>query len=136
MRFALVIGILTIIAGFIWHKGGPDAQRLEVIPLDDEIDLAKAMPGNWEKVCILAPYTTNSHVNEILGVPVNVARRSNIGSSDSIALLVTIQDSQVNGLYEIGFRNANFTPHAGECFPKNDARFSIQSTGHPYATHT
>ncbi len=138
MRFALIIGVLVlaIIAGFFWYKGGPDAQLLEVIPLDGEIDLAKAVPGNWERVYILAPYTTNSRAREILGVPVNVARRSNIGSSDSIALLVTIQDSQVKGLFEISFRRANFTPHAGECFPKNDARFLIQSTGHPYATHT
>ncbi len=136
MRFALITGVLAIIAGFIWYKGGPDAQLLEIISLDGEIDLAKAVPGNWERVCILAPYTTNSRAKEILGVSVNVARRSNIGSSDSIALLATIHDSRVNGLYEISFESANFTPHAGECFPKNDARFLIQSTGHPYATHT
>ncbi len=136
MRIAIIIGVLTLIAGFIWYNGGPDAQRLEIIPVNGEIDLAKAVPGNWDKVCILAPYTTNSHAKEILGVSVNVASRSDIGTSDSIALLAIILDSQVKGLYEVGFESANFTPHAGECFIKSDARFLIQSHGHPYASHT
>ncbi len=135
MRLVLIISVMAIIAGFFWHKGGPDAQQLEVILLDGKIDLAKSMPGDWERLCILGPYMTNSHAKEILGVSVNISRRSNIGTSDSIALLATIQSSQVNGLYEINFKNANFTPHAGECFPKNDARFLIQLTGHPFATH-
>ena len=109
------------------------AKPAEFTPENGVLDLAKAIPGDWDRVCILNPYTTNSLAKEVVGIPVNVQMRSDIPTSDSITLLVTVDDDDVHELVEVSRNIADFTPVGGECFEYSDARFSVTESGHRYA---
>lgn len=65
--------------------------------------------NGWGCVCVIAPYSTNEHAREILGVSVNIESKSSIYMLDSIALLVTMHGENVSGLFEVPRRSVDFT---------------------------
>ena len=113
---------------------GPDAETHSVRPVDGRVDLAAEFAGQWDRVCVLGPYTTNRRATEILGVDVDVYGRSQIASSDGITLLVTMNADAAAGMYEVALRPVDFTPLAGCCFSRSDAVFRVPEEGRPLAS--
>lgn len=116
--------------------GVSKAGSITLEPAGGAVDLSEALPGEWGRVCVVAPYTTNEHAREILGIPVDIQRKSSIYMSDSIALLVTLQGEKVSGLFEVPRGGVDFTCHGGKCYRRGDSRFTVPDEGHPHATHT
>lgn len=112
---------------------GPDAETHGVRPADGRVDLAAEFAGEWDRVCVLGPYTTNRRAEEVLGVGVDVHGRSRIASSDGIALFVTMNADGAAGMYEVPLRPVNFTPFSGCCFSRRDAVFRVTDEGRPLA---
>jgi len=112
-----------------------DAEVVELQPVEGQVDLAAQLPGVWQRVCVLAPYSTDRHAREILGVDADVSLRSRIVYSDSIALLVTVRDGDVSGLFEVPRSDVDFAHLGGECFNRAESGFAVPESGHPYATH-
>lgn len=115
--------------------GGPLATQLGIEPVKGYVDLSHVLTVNWTRACILGPYSTNSDAREILGTDVNIQTRSSIYHSDSYALIVTMADGAVTGLYDVYRTPSDFTRLHGECFKRDDALFLVADTGHPFAAH-
>ena len=95
------------------------------------IDLAVHIPGNWSKVCVLPPYTTNAMAKELLGFGYNVELNTNISTSDSITLLLTISGNTVLQAFEVNRRNADFSSLGAKCYPRSNAKFRLPDSGWP-----
>ena len=104
---AVLTVLLAVAYGFMNR-----ADFITLNPQGGAVDLAQSIDGEWDSVCILAPYTTNPMAGEVLGTPLNVELRSRAYSSDSFALLVTLADGDVDGLYEVSRGGAAGDPPA------------------------
>ena len=68
---------------------------------------------------------------EVTGLKINVESRSQIVSSDSIALLIALNDEMDFTLFEVRRRPSDFTKLHGSCWPK-EAEFYVAPSGHPF----
>ncbi len=87
------------------------------------IDLARAVPGEWDRVCILGPYSDNRAARNILGFDWDVKAASNIGSNDGITLLVFVQGKRVLQHAEHQRSRGDFSSAGGQCYPRQVAQF-------------
>ena len=92
---------------------------------DGQLNLTELLDGDWNKVCILTPYSTNDFAAKILGFEYNVASQSNIAMLDSISLLVTIKNGAVLGEYEIKRTNVDFSSLGAGCYPRKSSKFKV-----------
>ena len=114
---------------------GPLSTQLGLLPVERHVDLSKALPGEWTRVCILGPYSTNGHARDVLGADVNIQTRSSVYHSDSYSLLVTMRGNREDALYDVYRTPSDFSRLDGECFKRDDALFLVEDEGHPFATH-
>ena len=129
-RYLILILVLSL-SGCGTHSSKP-------LVLDTDsgiVDLAEQLPGEWQKVCILPPYSTNRAAKELLGFEYNVEWHSSITVSDSITLLLTVDHGAVAKGFEIGRRNLDFSSLGSVCYGRSEARFSLPEHGWPHAKH-
>lgn len=88
-----------------------------------QVNLASAVPGNWEKVCVLGPYANNQAAQKTLGFAWNVESKSEIYSSDSITLLLFVHEKQVVSQIEQPRSKGDFSNLSEQCFAKEKAQF-------------
>ncbi|MGV6827447.1 MAG: hypothetical protein ACWA5Q_10765 [bacterium] len=134
MRKFIIIVLLLLLAAIIWRGFKQPAQSIVLDTSSSTIKLADALPGNWQRVCVVGPYSSNRHAHEITGIPVKVQQRSSIYTSDSIALLVTLTGQEEIGLFEISRGNVDFASLGGRCFDRVAAIFQVERDGHPSVT--
>jgi len=130
-RIAVICSILVVLAAWYAYSR---VQVLHLHPMAGRIELSEALPGEWDRVCVLSPYSTNEMAEEIVGKSVNVELRSSIDGSDSIALLVTMKSGRVEKLIEVPRNSVDFAALGGKCFPREDSVFHVPEKGHPYAS--
>ena len=111
-----------------------DAASVSLEVAESKINLKQSFSEDWDRVCVFGPYTTPNMAKAILGFDYNTALNSDIYSSDSIALLITIKANSVVNSYEINRKNADFTPLSGKCFDHEDSVFFREGRGHPYVS--
>ncbi len=87
------------------------------------VDLALAISGNWDHVCILGPYSDDVAATQTLGFKWSAVALTDIERNDSISLLVFVQDKSVVSYIEHPRRSGDFTNLAGRCFPHSSAKF-------------
>jgi hypothetical protein len=87
------------------------------------VDLATAVSGNWDRVCILGPYSNDITVNETLGFKWPAERLTDIEISDSISLLIFVKDQTVLSYTEHPRRSGDFSNLRGRCFPRDQSKF-------------
>lgn len=61
----------------------------------EPIDLAQLGPPSWQRVCVLPPYTTNAHAEQVLGFKWDAEGNTGIASSDGINVLAFVRDAKV-----------------------------------------
>lgn len=130
-KIALILIALFIVSALYLFSNR--AANLELQVEDGQVNLATSIPGDWDGLCVLAPYSTNSMAEETLGEAFNVELRSNIASSDSIALVVTMKDDSVTDAFEVSRNNVDFAHFGGRCFDREESQFSVPADGHPSA---
>lgn len=121
--------LLVVFATLAACDPAPQARTHSMSPVDGRVDLTGEFAGQWDEVCVLAPYATNGQAREVLGVAVNLRDSSRIWNSDGIALLVTMNDRGIAGMFEVPLRPVDFTPLAGCCFSRDDAAFGVSGDG-------
>ena len=89
----------------------------------ESIDLERAIPSNWDKVCVLGPYTDNAAASKTLGFGWPVESRSDIRDSDGISLLVFVSGKSVIEHVEHPRNMGDFANLSGRCFTPSEARF-------------
>lgn len=88
------------------------------------INLAEAVPGEWERVCVLGPYSDNEAAKRTLGFEWDVERKTSIQTNEGISLLIFIQGNRVVQYTEHPRTLGDFTNLSGRCFTKETAVFT------------
>jgi hypothetical protein len=88
-----------------------------------DVDLAAAVPGDWDRVCILGPYSRNAAAARALGFEWPAETSSDIASDDGISLLVFARGRSVTAHVDYPRGSGDFSNLAGRCFPRADAKF-------------
>jgi hypothetical protein len=87
------------------------------------VNLSEAVPGPWEKVCILGPYMGNKEAKATLGFEFNVESKTQIQTNEGISLLLFVRGGEVVEYIEHPRRLGDFTNLTLRCFPKEKAIF-------------
>jgi hypothetical protein len=88
------------------------------------VDLAKANPGAWDRVCVLGPYSNNAAAKTTLGFDFDAEGRTAIQGNDGIVLLLFVRGDQVTDFVEHPRNLGDFAALSGQCFERKRARFS------------
>jgi hypothetical protein len=87
------------------------------------VDLAAAVPGNWDRVCILGPYSNDIAATETLGFEWPAERLTDIEISDSISLLIFVKENAVLNYIEHPRRSGDFSNLRDRCFSRDNSKF-------------
>ena len=105
--------------------GTDKASEIGLNPSNGLVNLSDDVPGVWDEVCVLSPYTNNEIAREVIGTYHDVESESDIWSDDSIALLVTLEQGKVVGLFEVGRGEVDIAPLGGNCYPRDKSDISL-----------
>ena len=87
------------------------------------VDLSAAVPGDWDTVCVLGPYSNNEKAEQTLGFPWAAETLTDIHHNDGISVLVFVRGNAVMKHVEHPRSSGEFSSLSGRCFPKNRATF-------------
>lgn len=87
------------------------------------VNLAQAVPGPWDEVCVLGPLSDNTAAGKTLGFDWNVESKSSIQTNEAIALLVFIKDGDVLHYVEHPRADGDFSNLSGKCFAREESVF-------------
>jgi len=87
------------------------------------VDLAAAVPGNWDRVCILGPYSSDAVAAQTLGFTWPAETLTDIEQDDGISLLVFVQGKSVIDYVEHSRGSGDFSNLTGRCFPRTSTKF-------------
>ncbi|MGM9482203.1 hypothetical protein ACS5PN_13525 [Roseateles sp. NT4] len=90
------------------------------------IDMALLGPADWQKVCVLQPYTSNERAEQILGFKWDAASKSSIGTNDGIHLLVFVKGSDVVAYAEHPRSKGDFLKLSPHCLSRSHAHLLRQ----------
>ena len=85
------------------------------------LDLGRIGVPDWDRVCILGPYTNNIEAMAVLGFEWDVEGKSEIRSSDGINVLAFVKDSSVVDFAEHPRGRGDFAELRGQCVDRDHA---------------
>jgi len=91
------------------------------------VNLATAVPGTWEKVCVLGPYSSNDTAKQTLGFEWDAEAKTSIQTNEGISVLLFVQETKVIAFIEHPRKYGDFSNLTAQCFPKHKAQFSHDS---------
>lgn len=105
-----------------------DASSLAIAGQFDEskgtsVNLAAAVPGNWEKVCVLGPYATNKTAKKALGFEWSAESKTSITANEGISLLLFVQENKVTAYVEHPRNHGDLSNLTAQCIPREKAQF-------------
>ena len=86
-----------------------------------EIDLDRAVPERWDRVCVLGPYSVNADAENALGFPWNAEANTSIAMSDGISVLVFAEGQAVVAHGEHPRNKGDFSRVTPDCVPRSRA---------------
>ena len=88
------------------------------------VNLNRALPQPWKRVCMLGPYTDNETTHATLGFKWDSEAVSDIRENEGIMLLVFVAaDKKVAFFTNYPRRKGDFANMNHQCFERSDARF-------------
>ena len=87
------------------------------------VDLARVMPGVWDRVCILGPYSTDQDAAVLVGAPWSLRDNSSAWASDGVSALVFVRGNTVVSSLDISRAKGDFSALSDKCFAHSGARF-------------
>ncbi len=109
-RFSLVLLLLT--------GCSPSLLPLSLEVENGHVDLAQQVSGEWDRVCILTPYTTDEQAVKLTGLDKRDIGDTGIVSSDGFNVLVFLNGTSLHGLYQVNREKVEFNLTAPWCFSK------------------
>lgn len=86
------------------------------------VDLGASIGGDWDRVCIIRPYTPAETAQDAMGVTWGGVRRSGIEERDDVSLLAFIRGDEVVSSALVG-RRPDFAVDGVVCLERDRARF-------------
>ncbi|USX12108.1 hypothetical protein NHH88_20695 [Oxalobacteraceae bacterium OTU3CAMAD1] len=88
------------------------------------VDLDRALPRPWKRVCMFGPYTDNATTDETLGFKWNSQKFSEVWKDEGATLLVFVAaDEKVAFFTDYRRSRGDFSNLSRQCFERLDARF-------------
>jgi hypothetical protein len=87
------------------------------------VNLTTVVTGNWDKVCVLGPYSNNDSAKRTLGFEWNAESKTSIRTNEGISLLLFVSENKVISYVEHKRSSGDFSNLTTQCFPKEDAQF-------------
>lgn len=122
MKTVAILGLLALLSGCFSET--TSAPTLNLSYADTPIDLAKHVNGDWQKVCILGPYSDNELVQEVVGFSWPLESLSSVWANDGVSLLIFIKDEFVQSHFEVSRGKYDFNSLDEQCIDKSDAIFT------------
>jgi hypothetical protein len=94
------------------------------------VDLANVVAGEWDRACVIQPYTQPDHASEGTGIRWSGFRRSGIKSRDDVSLLVFARGSEAVEGFLVG-RQVVFDVRTTTCVSRENAKFTIARSKDP-----
>ena len=88
------------------------------------IDLARVGPNDWDRVCILGPYSGNKEAEQVLGFPWDAETNTTITQNDGINVLVFSREETVVVYSEHPLWKGDFSSIASTCSARRDANLT------------
>jgi hypothetical protein len=123
-RLSVVSCVCLVALGCTSH----DALSLSIGKQFDEskgtsVNLGTAVPGGWERVCVLGPYSTNETARKALGFDWGAETKTSIATNEGISLLLFVQENKVTSYVEHPRNRGDFSNLTAQCFPREKAQF-------------
>ena len=93
------------------------------------VDLGTTVLGEWERVCVVGPYSSDASIAKTLGFPWPTKGRSTIASNEGVTLLLFVRQGTVTSWVEHPRASGDFTNISGRCFERSQAKF--RQVNHP-----
>lgn len=91
--------------------------------LSTQIDFSEEIAGQWDRLCIFGPYSSNEFARSVLKFDWDLEANSGVYLLDSISLIVAVHESDVIALYEVDREHADFAEFTGKCYRRESAKF-------------
>jgi hypothetical protein len=104
-------------------RGADSSSIADQFSASESVDLATAVPGDWDRVCVLGPYSNNALAAQALGFTWPVETLTEIEHNDGISLLVFVQGEAVAKHVEHSRRSGDFSNLTGRCYSQANAKF-------------
>lgn len=117
--------LVMVVFGYGCSEYGYRAIKKTFDTDNSSIDLSLALKGQWERVCIIVPYTQNDKAADIIGFSVDIEGQTIISSQDIYSLLITLNENEVVEMYEVPRGNIDFTPLGSKCFSRDKSQFKL-----------
>ena len=100
-------------------------ETLKIGVFNDEVDLSKAVSGEWDTACILTPYTSVETGAQLTGLSQEEIANTGIEVSDSFNTIVFLHQGEKFVIYNVSRIKVKFPVTKATCFAKNEAKFKI-----------
>lgn len=88
------------------------------------VNLDSAVPGPWQRVCVIGPYMNNEATHATLGFKWNSEKVSKVATDDGVALLVFVHADKVAFFTNYPRGKGDFAYLSGKCYARSDAIFA------------
>jgi hypothetical protein len=120
-ELGLLVAMCLALAGCSSNKASEAIG--EQVRAANAVDLRTVAAGDWDRVCVLGPYSNAQAAQETLGFSWPVESRSSVGENDSVSLLLFVREKQVVHSIEHPRDQGDFSELSGRCFPSEQAQF-------------
>jgi hypothetical protein len=127
MRYMVVLLLMiALLAGYALRHRLADAIRREFVASGRKVmDLPKAVPFAWQRLCVLGPYSGQAQADELLGFRWKVEAHSDIARNDGITLLIFVKDKDVVAAVDYARADGDLNYAADHCYQREDAKFTM-----------
>jgi hypothetical protein len=88
---------------------------------------AKHTGFQWDRVCILGPYTPDDKVDSLTGVQSAAGHAHDIRSNDGINVLMFVREGRIAASVAHARNRGDFGPEVvGRCYSRDEANFSVR----------
>jgi hypothetical protein len=87
------------------------------------VDLSVVGPPGWDHVCVLTPYTSNAETEKVLGFKWDSDKKTTIGGSDGINVVVFLKGQEVLAFTEHPRNKGDFSGVDSHCVSRERAKF-------------
>jgi hypothetical protein len=88
------------------------------------VELGLLGPKDWDRVCIIGPYSDNVEAERIFGFQWDVESKTSIMTNEGVNLLVFIKDREVLAFTEHPRKKGDFQLSKQHCFARANAVFT------------
>jgi hypothetical protein len=119
-----LFSLVLIFFLFACSYGEVEAPRLNFDYAEEPIELTEYVDGNWEKVCVLGPYSDNAAASELLGFHWPLKSLSSVWVNDGVSLLLFVRSKEVLSYYEVARAPYDFSVFSNSCIERALSSFS------------